>query len=272
MVTDLDKQPTMIVWDFKNDRFDTLFRGKNSAHADKGGGHWDTGWGTYVNCDPGVGSRIVMRKMSDPHHMWTAADFPLKAGARDWGTEDHVGWENQDKRFFFMSKAMMTFDNTSGWERHAGKVYVLRKLSRQPGHRFPPDVVRHNGRDLAPAGAIPQAAGQWFYDKTADDLYAWGFDDADLTDRTKNRIAAVDWRPGYDEAIQVWVDDPKETSKMRRLCHMYAFGTFNAVDAYGQQPHAVTDRSGRYVMFQSAWGGRDRVDEFIVKVPAMEGK
>ena len=132
---------------------------------------------------------------------------------------------------------------------------------------MPPEGVRHNGVDLVEATAMPQKAGQWWYDGSADTLYVWLYENASATD-SKNVIVPFDWRPYQDEIVQVWVDDPGNPTKIRRLAHHHS--NWPNTSTYLDGPRASSDRSGRYVMFTSNWGGSGHRDVFIVRAPALE--
>ena len=62
-----------------------------------------------------------------------------------------------------------------------------------------------------------------------------------------------------DEIMQAATDG---SARVRRLCHHHS-----VVREYWESPRANISRDGRFVCFTSNWGGSDRRDVFILKVP-----
>ena len=63
----------------------------------------------------------------------------------------------------------------------------------------------------------------------------------------------------HNEIIQAATDG---SGRLRRLCHHRS-----VYKSYWDSPRANISRDGRFVCFTSNWGGSDRRDVFILKIP-----
>jgi hypothetical protein len=101
---------------------------------------------------------------------------------------------------------------------------------------------------------IPTGPGEWFLDGST--LYVWNPGGED-----PNTVSMIvfDWRPTHEELVRVRLDG----SEIQRLAHHRS----HVLD-YGDQPRANVSFDGRYYVFSSNWGGRDRVDVYAVEIAA----
>src|SRR5207249_1440614 len=67
-----------------------------------------------------------------------------------------------------------------------------------------------------------------------------------------------------EEIVQVWIDDPTNLTKIRRLAHHQSH--WPNTGGYGDMPKASGDPSGQFVIFDSNWGGSGHRDVFILNV------
>ncbi len=254
-------KPFLWVWNFSAGTIEPLLWNE----ADRPGGHGVLGSGVLVNVDIWDGGRQLIRSLGTPHVWKTVLAEPRKKGLANWQVDSHYSWNHADQRFFIWST--YTAASVTGWQRHEGAIYKLPKFMEASVGRLPPETVRDNGIDLVEAPAMPKAAGQWWYDAAADTLYVWLPGNAAATD-AKQVLVPFDWRPFQDEIVQVWTDEPGNLTKVRRLAHHHA--NWPNTSSYLDGPRASSDRSGKFVMFTSNWGGSGHRDVFILRVPPPE--
>lgn len=256
---DAKVQPRWLVWRFADNHLEALMADAET----KAGGHGEEGYGILVHGNNWVGGQVLLRPLGDPRRMRVVFEVPSKEGKAQWQTDYHFSWNHGDKRYFFLDS--MTIWRTANWVRSNDHVFKAPDWSRSHPSHATPEEVAHNGRVLQRSDGQPAKPGQWFFDKGADALFVWPADGADLT-QAGQHVIALDWRPFQDEIVQVWIDEPGNTMKARRLAHHQSRVASRVV--YLDEPHAASDWSGRFVMFTSNWGGRARQDVFILKVPA----
>jgi len=145
------------------------------------------------------------------------------------------------------------------WSLYSGAIYKLdynQELLLRPQKRLP-EVVRMGRTLLTRVSQIPTAPGQWYLDAT-NQLYVWNPNQADP--RTSSMVV-FDWRPIHEEIVRVSTDG----SRLERLAHHYSH-IGNEVTDYGTIPFGSVSYDGRYVVFNSNWGGGGRVDVYAVQV------
>jgi len=126
-----------------------------------------------------------------------------------------------------------------------------------------PEGVYHNGVSLIQSTSMPAGPGQWYYDAPNDTLYVWLVNNADAANAA-NVIVPFAWWPFMEEILQVWIDDPTNLTKVRRLAHHQSH--WPNTGGYGDMPKAAADPSGQFVLFDSNWGGSGHRDVFILNV------
>lgn len=83
-----------------------------------------------------------------------------------------------------------------------------------------------------------------------------------------------DWRVGANEIQQVWVNEPSNTTKLRRICHMHSFLNAGSGDGpsgslagsnFDMFPKLSASKDGSLIAFASVWGGDIRRDVIVVR-------
>ena len=229
--------------------------------SDRPGGHFVLGKSAMINPDGWEGNRFLFRSLVSPHAWRPVFVIPRKGGLIQYQTDSHSSMNQSDPRFYIWSN--YTASRLTSWQPHSGKIFKAPGFTRVSLGHLPPDGVRQNGVDLAKALGIPSARGQWWYDARADTLFVWLDGDADPRD-PKMYVVPFDWRPFQDEIVQVWTDSPNNLTKVRRLAHHQSH--WANTSTYLDGPRASIDRSGRYVIFTSNWGGSGHRDVFVLRI------
>ncbi len=144
------------------------------------------------------------------------------------------------------------------WTLHSGSIYKLDynvELAAPRTYKRLPEVVRMGRTELAKQNGIPSGPGQWFLDSSGI-LYVWNPNGEDPNSVT---MIAYDWRPTHEEIVRVREDG----SGIERLAHHHSH-----VISYGDMPRGSISYDGRYFVFNSNWGGQNRVDIYAVEVAA----
>jgi hypothetical protein len=250
--------PAHWVWNFSAGTLDTL----RWNLTDSPGGHWVFGSGLAIN-PYFIGGKEVERQFSTPHSYSDVSVWPLMNGLVNLQTDEHLSWNHSQTGFIFESNYIASA--VSGWVLQSG--YIYKKLNFSTTTQTPtvPARVYHNGVNLAPSLSVPTGPGQWYYDAPNDTLYVWLVNNADATDPA-NTVVPFAWWPFMEEILQVWIDDPTNLTKVRRLAHHQSHWPNTVAGGYRDMPRAASDPSGQFVLFDSNWGGSGHVDVFILKV------
>ena len=231
--------------------------------ADSPGGHWT--FGSELTLNPAwVGGALVQRNLATPHTNEVAVSFPSRDGKSNFQLDSHRSWVNLDPRFFFMSNQIQS--KVTGWTLHSGAIYKRTNFVATSLTARAPEGVYVNGVSLVKSLSMPTSAGHWYYDAAGDILFVWLFNNAAATNPA-NAIVPFAWWPFMEEIMQIWVDEPTNLTKIRRLAHHQSHWPNTSASGYGDLPKAAADRSGRYVLFDSNWGGSGHRDVFILQVP-----
>lgn len=256
--TQLADQPIYWIWNIKKNTTEILKWNKD----DSPGGHW--GYGSNFTVNPAWDARgLIKRSLSSPRNYTTVFKFPLRDGLPNYQLDSHRSWVNVDPRFFFYSSHINSV--VTGWVLHSETIYKRTNFRSSLTGRAPEGVYA-NGLSLTESDSVPSGPAQWHYDPSNDTLYVWLPNDADATSSAQ-KLVAFAWWPLQEEIFQVWIDDPTNQSKTRRLAHHHSHLYNTSSNGYRDLPKAATERSGQYVMFDSNWGGSGHVDVFILKVP-----
>jgi hypothetical protein len=250
-------QPETWVWNFQARTFDTLLWNL----ADSPGGHWVLGSGNGINPYFSGGQHIV-RQLSAPHTYVPVIIWPQRDGKINWQSDSHLSWNHTQTGFVYYSE--YTASSVSGWVLQSGAIYKRGSFAATSLTLRAPEGVYHNGVKLIQSASMPTGSGQWYYDAPNDTLYVWLVNNADATDPA-NTVVPFAWWPIMEEIVQVWIDDPTNLTKIRRLAHHQSHWP-NTGGGYGDMPRASSDPSGQFVLFDSNWGGSGHVDVFILNV------
>ena len=250
--------PLVSIWNFKTNTVEPLFNNL----ADSPVGHSIRGSGVGINAY-WSGGKLISRNLATPHTYSPVAEWPLRNGRINWQTDFHTSWNNTQSQFFFWDNIFLS--QVTGWQLHSGAIYKRTAFTSNSLTVLPPEGVYHNGRTLKKSEVLPTGPGQWRYDAATDTLYVWLFNNADARS-SSNVIVPFAWWPYDEEIVQVWIDDPTNLSKFRRLAHHHSH--WWSTDSYLDSPRVSSDRSGQFVMWTSNWGGSPNRDVFILRVPS----
>lgn len=218
-----------------------------------GPGHSDNGAGVLFQ---GHGTGLYVRTL-DPAstEVRIFAAEPV-AGKSNPYADAHTSTQALDGWVYFATYT----DDVGGavhvpWAQHSGAIYRLdwnQEMTRWPTKRLP-EVVRMGRTALTRVSAMPTAAGQWYLDGS-NFLYVWN---PNGVNPSAVQMIGFDWRPIHEEIVRVRQDG----SVLERLAHH-----FSHVTDYGSMPRAAASYDGRYVVFNSNWGGSGRIDVYAVQV------
>ncbi len=218
-------------------------------------GHSDTGNGVVFN---GHGTGLSVYSLEPPYASAGVYSAPRVESKRNPYADGHTSLLAPDGWAYYE-----TYTDGGGggvratWVQHSGSVYQVDWNSETNGccpHKRLPEVVRMGRTALQRVSQIPTGPGEWFLDGST--LYVWNPGGED-----PNTVSMIvfDWRPTHEELVRVRLDG----SEIQRLAHHRSH-----VFDYGDQPRANVSFDGRYYVFSSNWGGRDRVDVYAVEIAA----
>lgn len=200
--------------------------------------------------------------------------------------DNHDSWTNAvlDSTHFFISGSLSfspALVNT-GWVSDTAPVYRYDNyllLDSRTLHLANSSGVNDNLGEVWDGAAVLTykgnakanitGSGQWAYDPTGSagngQLWVRGSSDEDLTLAGNSGIvAAFDWRVGQDEIVQVNVN----TGVSVQVCKTYDRDdkVGGGVTNTNGDIRGSASPDGKFVVFTSTWGNRQRVDVFAVQI------
>jgi hypothetical protein len=226
-----------------------------SAVMADGPGHSDNGDALLYQ---GHGSSLTSRPLDPPGSPAAVYAAPQVEGKVNGYADAHTSALALDGWVYYGTHTTVAGGGlVTSWTPHAGSVYRLdynEEIAARPYKRLP-EIVRMGRIELEQQGQIPTGPGQWFLDSSGI-LYVWN---PSGEDPNAVNMIAYDWRPTHEEIVRVREDG----SAIERLAHHHSH-----VDSYGEMPRGSISYDGRYFVFNSNWGGQNRIDVYAVDVTA----